>query len=40
MEEWFIEMKRLQKSNLIINNAKQMELLQFLLDSLVYIKKY
>ena len=40
MEEWMIDIKRLQKSQILIENEKQNEMLRFILDSLGYIKKY
>lgn len=40
MEEWMIDIKRLQKSPILVENEKQNEMLKFILDCLGYIKKY
>jgi hypothetical protein len=40
VEEWQIELKRLQKCQIIGDNEKQSEALNFVLDCLVYLKKY
>ena len=40
LEEWHIEIKRLQKSPVVQTNTKQQEVLSFLLDSVFYSLKY
>ena len=40
VEEWIIELKRLQKTQLIEKNKRQAELLQFIFETLGYFKKY
>jgi hypothetical protein len=40
IDEWINEMKRLQKSNLVLENAKQQELQKFIYDSLNHFKRY
>ena len=40
VEEWIIELKRLQKTQLIEKNKRQAELLQFMQEVLQYFKKY
>jgi antitoxin component of RelBE/YafQ-DinJ toxin-antitoxin module len=40
MEEWNIELKRLQKAQIINENVKQNDLLQFVLECLSYLKRY
>lgn len=42
MEEWFIELKKLQKTSLIVNDKKgqQKGLLMFMYDVIVYFRQY
>jgi hypothetical protein len=40
LEEWSIEIKRLSKSPVIIENPKQQEVLNFLMDCIAYALKY
>jgi hypothetical protein len=40
IDDWLIEMKRLQKSNLAQTKLKQAELLQYIFETLSYLKKY
>ena len=40
IDDWLVEMKRLQKSNLAQTKLKQAELLQYIFETLSYLKKY
>lgn len=40
IEEWLIELRRLQKSEIVLKNTKPVELLKYIGDCLDYIKKY
>lgn len=40
VEEWVIELKRLQKTQLVESNKRQAELLEFMYGTLTYFKEY